>query len=124
MSHDFAFRSVAVLLLFTTLAFSLPSRAEILFLTCNSPKYPTRTLTIDLANKTVNNLPASINLTSIDWKETDVQVGGTAIYRYHIDRASGVFTQKAQTRFDNGRLVDMGESAYDCNVGNPPPTKF
>ena len=109
-----------------TLTASWPVRAETIFLTCNQG-----TFTIDLTNKTVNNLPATINATSIDWEvhTTYPDDGTTYSGQVHIDRTSGLMTSSGTLCFGSGGYKGTcrpGPSGPPtaCTKGEPPPVKF
>jgi hypothetical protein len=125
MNRYLKFKVIAFCVLVTSLAASGAARAETIFLICPG-LYPTSTITVDLANNTVNNYPAKIDATSIDWREGPVPANeGTAMTRVrHIDRTAGTVT--GYTSFDKeGNIQGSGAtSTVACTVGSAPPTKF
>jgi hypothetical protein len=103
------------------LAISSPAaRAESIFLQCGSGMF-----TVDLTNNTVDNKPATINATSIDWTWTaPTDYGSQSVGHFHIDRIAGTLTYQWSTHFANGRTGDLPSQTSPCTVGSPPPTKF
>lgn len=125
MNRYIKFKVIAFCVLVTSLAASGAARAETIFLTCTG-LYPTSTITVDLTNNTVNNYPAKIDATSIDWREGPVPAneGMTMTRVRHIDRTAGTVT--GYTSFDK-EGNSQGASAtltVACSADSAPPTKF
>jgi hypothetical protein len=98
------------------------ARAETIFLHCGESA---STFTVDLTNNTVDNKPATINATSIDWTWTPPPDQGTqSVGHFHIDRIAGTLTSQWSTHFANGRTGDLPSQTWSCTVSSAPPTKF
>jgi len=97
---------IACGVLATALAATLPARAETIFLKCGT----FNVTTVDLTKKTVNNNPASITLTSIDW-----ETHGEFVVHLHIDRVAGT-----ETIEHHGQRF----APEPCNTVKKPATKF
>jgi hypothetical protein len=112
-----------ILAAFAVLAISSRAvRAETIFLHCGESQ---SNYTVDLTNNTVDNYPATINATSIDWTETPPPDQGTkSVGHFHIDRIAGTLTYQWSTHFANGRTADLPRATISCAVSSPPPTKF
>jgi hypothetical protein len=103
---------------------SWAARANSIFLTCPG-LYPTAAVTVDLTNSTVNNYPAKINTTSIDWREGPEPSNGMSMTRVrHIDRIAA--TVMGYTQFEKQGEIQgsSGTTTQRCTVGTAPPTKF
>jgi hypothetical protein len=101
-----------------------PASAETLFLKCNMDSAPDvhATLTIDLTKGTVNNQPATINETAIDW-QTPLTGAVTATEYDHLDRTTGTMTEKITYHLAKGdRTSDP--STYTCTKTSAPAKKF
>lgn len=83
------------------------AQADTIFLKCGNMD----TLTVDLTNKTVDNVPASITPLSIDWSDTT----GAFVLHLHIDRTAGTLTME-----HHGHAYAAGT----CAPVSQPPTKF
>jgi hypothetical protein len=112
-------KAIVFAMLATALMASSPVSAETIYLQCSSYK----TFTIDLTNSTVDNLPATINATAIDWQFKGVvanKPGLTFVDNRHIDRIAGTFSHYATD--------STGDSSHwdpvPCTVISAPPTKF
>src|SRR5260370_1155680 len=111
---------VALVALVLLLATSQIARANMIYLNCGSD-----TFTVDLTNSTVDNNPATISTTAIDWQRTDYpQPGGSALNHFHIDRTTGTFTRYFTAHFPNGVVRDSPLVTQPCTVGSQPATKF
>jgi hypothetical protein len=64
----------------TVLTASCPARANTIIFQCGT------NFAVDLKNNTVNNQPATINATAIDWHLTPERADDTGVIFYHIDR--------------------------------------
>lgn len=109
-------------------ASSQSARADTIFLTCNEGIIGPKTFTVDLTNNTVNNEPATINSTAIDWQiqlhgDATGQVTSGRVYN-HIDRTAGTIREYVTYHWANGRDITSDPNTYPCSVGSPPPTKF
>ena len=100
------------------------AQAETIYLQCGQASF-----TVDLTNKTVNNKPASIDATSIDWNDppqTHTRPDGgldTVTLFQHIDRVQGTYSFRIQVEFPGG--VNPGRTnTFSCTVGSAPATKF
>ncbi len=104
------------------------AHAETIFLTCTGAAGRPQTLTIDTDKNTVDNLPATINQTSIDWQRTYIPTGATdsstASEINHIDRTTGAYTSTQAIRFANGNVHQWDPSVFSCVRGDAPKTKF
>jgi hypothetical protein len=101
---------------------SAEARAETIFLKCGSFDF-----TVDLTHSTVNNLPAMINATAIDWVKGpyDAGSGYTAKEFYHIDRAAGTVTRRNETVSPSGEPGPAPLGSTDsCTAGSAPATIF
>jgi hypothetical protein len=111
---------VALATLAILVASSQVARADTIFLQCD-----THTYTIDLTNDTVDNHPATINPTAIDWQTTqDFGNGGSAINYNHIDRTAGTARYGHTVHFPNGVVKDLDAQTASCTKVSAPPTKF
>jgi hypothetical protein len=108
----------------TSLMMMGAAHAEIIFLTCTGDN-PTQ-LTVDLTKSTVNNMPATINPTSIDWQHVAAPAsdGTTGTTYGHIDRSAGTYTSWATFHTPSGQDLSSGQTTMSCIAGSPPPTKF
>ena len=124
MNRDIKMKAIALSVLATTLAVSWSARAETIFLQC-AEHGSSSTYTVDLTNNTVDNHPANINQTSIDWQYNigSQTPGLTAVLHKHIDRTTGQVTTTA-TYNNNGQISTGYDGPHSCTVGGPPPTKF
>jgi hypothetical protein len=98
------------------------ARAKEIYLKCGQTIY-----TIDLANKTVNNHPATINATAIDWEATNSATmpkgPETAVAHNHIDRTTGTHTLYITVQFPGGS--NSGAPVTEtCTKTSAPATKF
>ena len=106
-----------------TLTAAWSARAETIFLTC--PRFDP--LTIDLTNNTVNNFPATINATAIDWESPSrptAPAGTTVVVRFHIDRTTGILSQYEIFHLPTGQQQGNSYTNGICAVGGHPTTKF
>ena len=96
------------------------ARAQTIFLTCG-----TSSITVDLTNNTVNNFPAKINATAIDWQsQKPYPSGQTAIAYWHIDRIAGTATHYFTLSGTAGKPVTSAVETESCTRSSRPPTKF
>ena len=116
-------------LLVLALLMSASAFAETIYLQCayKPDKSQTINLTVDPDAKTVDNKPATISTTAIDW-QLEVSVDGsthgeTATIYNHIDRVTGTFSTRATFHFRNGDRTNP-PSTYDCTPASAPKTKF
>ncbi len=93
-----------------------PASAEIIYLRCGADTGVTHT--IDTDHKTADNYPARINPTSIDW--TVAGSAGVTAY-WHIDRVTGVATQRVVTNANGGQY---NSGPIQCSATTPPDKKF
>lgn len=101
---------------------SRPASAETIFLRCADT-----TFTVNLDNSTVNNRPATINATSIDWEvipgSSDVTL--TAVMYNHTDRIAGTYSSSITYHSSrNGAVNSASSGTVPCTVSSAPPTKF
>lgn len=92
-----------------------PASAEIIFLRC-ADDTGSIIHTIDTEKKTIDNRPARINATSIDWNTE----GQTAKSSWHIDRVTGQQTQHVVSKGGSGEATFQ----INCSVTTAPATKF
>jgi hypothetical protein len=107
-------------------ASSQVARAETIFLNCthqNSEGGYSLTFTVDLTNSTVENLSATINVTTIDWVRHASNNGITSETYFHINRTTGVLTTWTSYHW-SGQTQTSARTDYSCTVGGQPPTKF
>ena len=107
MNHDIKIKAISFCVLATALTASWPAQADTIFLKCGTFNI----FTVDLTNKTVQNIPASITPLSIDWQNT----GGEFVVHFHIDRAAGTLTVE-----HHGQNFPPDT----CAIVSQPPTKF
>lgn len=114
---------IALFELLMTLAVSGAAQAETIYLTCvgdNAGAY-----TVDLAANTVNNLPATINATTINWQRNlDFGGGNTRVEYWKIDRVAGTLNLSFQSHFANGFIPPVVNQTSNCTLGSAPATKF
>jgi hypothetical protein len=110
---------LALAIWLVALTASQPTFAQTIYLKCSANNIPDDIYTIDLAKQTVNNLPASITATSIDWHNEN-QTGDNHIV---IDRTTGnrIFDVLYHTRQGDKRFRD---DAGICTSVSAPQTKF
>jgi hypothetical protein len=122
-------RSVRVTLVALAMlaASSQTARAETIFLTCSVPE-PNKTFTVDLAKNTVNNLPANINQTAIDWQEklTTADAQTVGVQNNHTDRTAGTLTQQKIILNDTGTGPNgvFPPRTVPCTKSSVPATQF
>jgi hypothetical protein len=86
--------------------------------------------TIDYARNTVNNIPANVNATAIDWTEKTAATGApvTVVQDFHLDRTTGVLNLTDTVLKSDGSLFpgdnNPNRSSYNCAVASAPATKF
>src|SRR3974377_1983542 len=78
-------------------AASWPARAKVIIFQCGT------NFAVDLANNTVNDQPAIINTTAIDWQLKPGPTDDTGVVDYHIDRTTGLLTEQFTYNLPNGR---------------------
>ena len=100
----------------TTLPASYPVRADTIIFQCGT------SFTVDLKTNTVNNQPATINATAIDWHLTPGPADDTGVVYYHIDRTTGILTENFTHRRPNGSTQSDDPTTYRCTVGSARPT--
>ena len=104
---------------------SWSARAETIFIICTG-NYDDH-FTVDLANGTVDNKPARINETAIDW---EVQLraaddGTSGVSHNHIDRTAGTYTYSVTYNIrGRGNFKTSDPQTKPCTVGSSPTTKF
>lgn len=111
--------------LVTWLPLSTAANADVIYLQCGGGNF-----TVDLTNNTVNNLPATINTTAIDWKvgpqvypRSNGSGNDTVTVFNQIDRVAGTFSSRIQVEFPGG--MNTGQpSNVSCTAGSAPATKF
>lgn len=107
MNRDMTSKAVALAVLAATLGTASAASAKTMFLNCNLGG-DEESITVNLSNNTVDNTPAKITLTSIDWNiPGEILVGGqrkASTDTFHIDRKTGVYTQQqiALAHYANG----------------------
>lgn len=100
----------------TILAASCTARANTIIFQCGT------SFAVDLKNNTVNNQPATINETAIDWQQTPGPVDENGVVYYHIDRTTGILTENFTYRLPNGSTQSDDPTTYRCTVGGAPRT--
>jgi hypothetical protein len=100
----------------TTLTASCPARANTIIFQCGT------SFAVDLKNNTVNNQPATINATAIDWHLTPGTADATGVVNYHIDRTTGILTENFTYRLPNGSTQSDVPTTYRCTVAGARPT--
>jgi hypothetical protein len=100
----------------TTLTASYPARADTIFFQCGT------SFAVDLTNNTVNNQPATINATAIDWQLTPGPADDTGVVYYHIDRTTGILTENFTYRLPNGSTQSDDPTTYRCTLSSAPRT--
>jgi hypothetical protein len=96
----------------TTLTASCPARANTIIFQCGT------SFAVDLKNSTVNNQPATINATAIDWHLTPGPADDTGVIYYHIDRTTGILTENFTYHLPNGSTQSGDPTTYRCTVGS------
>jgi hypothetical protein len=94
---------------------SFPARANTIIFQCGM------SFAVDLKNSTVNNQPATINATAIDWQLIPGPANGTGIVSYHIDRTTGILTENFTYHLPNGSTQSDDPTTYHCTVGSARP---
>ena len=109
----------------------VPALGETLYLSCNNNSSATPEIyTIDLTNNMVNNLPAKINETSIDWQEfTSAESSSRSVLNgatnyYHIDRIAGTITLNVTYDFVSQPDQYFNGSPEPCMAISAPATRF
>ena len=100
----------------TILSASCPARANTIIFQCGI------SFVVDLKNNTVNNQPATINATAIDWHLTPEPADDTGVIYYHIDRTTGTLTENFTYHLPNGSTQSDDPTTYRCTVGSARPT--
>jgi hypothetical protein len=103
-------------MLATTLPASYPVRADTIIFQCGT------SFVVDLTNSSVNDLPAIINATAIDWQLKPGPADDTGVVYYHIDRTTGILTENFTYHLPNGSTQSDYPTAYRCIVGSAPRT--
>lgn len=115
MMRDYKIKFFASCLLVTALASPMLAQAETIFIKCKNVE----TISINLTNNTVNNIPANIRPTAIDWEIVN-QYGD---FHFHIDRTLGtLITSGTYYRSDGNHPIP--QSTVSCAAVNQPTTKF
>lgn len=117
---------IAGFVLTVLMASSQVALAETMYLQCGQTK-----LTVDLTNNTVDNSPATINPTAIDWSVSwpPYPDGSTASGQFHIDRTAGTLTSVTTVCFGSGgykgscRQIPPSPPVA-CTKTSAPNTKF
>jgi len=95
--------------------------AETIFLKCGDYS----AFTVDLSNSTVDNHPATINATAIDWQvPQELGSGKSGVTYWHIDRIAATLTDYFTVRDRNGVVNTSRSTTESCTVLSVPPTKF
>jgi hypothetical protein len=98
--------------------------AETIFLQCGETSH-----TVDLTNNAVDNHPATINETAIDWEwKFSYPDGTTRLENRHIDRTTGTETGTYTTCFVSGGFRGTCKTAsitpISCTKASAPAKKF
>lgn len=91
------------------------ARAETIFLKCGQMNM----ITVDLTNKTVNNIPANITPVAVDWNNRN-QYGES---HFHIDRTTGEMTTSGTYFTANGN-IPMPQGTDTCTIVVSPQKQF
>jgi hypothetical protein len=91
-------------------AASCPARAKMITFQCGT------SFIVDLTNNTVNHQPALIDQTAIDWQLKPGPTDDTGVVDYHIDRTTGILTEKFTYHLPNGRTQSDDPTTYRCTV--------
>jgi len=110
-------------LLVLALLMSASAFAETIYLHCTYLHDFTKNLTVDLDAKTVNNDPATVGTTAIDWQTPASGDGLTATVYSHIDRVAGTYSERVTYHLRNGDKTS-NTTTYDCTPASAPKTKF
>lgn len=100
----------------TILTASCPAKANTIIFQCGT------NFAVDLKHNTVNNQPATINATAIDWHLTPEPGGDTGVIYYHIDRTTGILTEIFTYHLPNGSNQSDDPTTYRCTVVSARPT--
>jgi hypothetical protein len=95
----------------TILTTSYPVRADTIIFQCGT------SFAVDLKNNTVNNQPAKINATAIDWQLKPGPADDAGVVYYHIDRTTGILTENFTYFLPNGSTQSDDPTTYHCTVG-------
>src|SRR3974390_263288 len=101
---------VSFFVLASIFASSCPARAEMIIFQCGT------SFTVDLRNNTVNNQPALISPTAIDWQLKPGPTDDTGVVDYHIDRTTSILTEKFTHHLLNGDTQSDDPTIYRCTV--------
>ena len=112
---DRGIKFVPFCVLATILPASCPARANTIIFQCGT------SFAVDLKNNTVNNQPATINATAIDWHLTPGPADDTGVVFYHIDRTTGILTENFTYHLPNGSTQSDDPTTYRCTVGSARP---
>jgi hypothetical protein len=108
---------------------SWPAVANTIYLKCPGAPYGD-VLTVDLTNNTVDQHPATINVTAISWRHNErcasctASNPGTAIQVYYLDRTTGILKVYDEFNYQDGTHEKTGPFTYTCTVSRAPATKF
>lgn len=121
MNSDIKIKVIAVSLLATALTASSPARADTIFLICGGNDF-----TVDLSKNTVNNEPAAINPTAIDWEVILIpsNEGTSGTLHNHIDRTTATYTSSVTYVSRGGGNLGTVADTKPCALGSPPRPKF
>src|ERR1039457_5932651 len=100
----------------TVLTASCTARANTIIFQCGIK------FAVDLKNNTVNNQPATINATAIDWQMIPGPANDTGVVSYHIDRTTSILTEHFTYHLPNGSTQSDDPTTYRCAVGSARPT--
>jgi hypothetical protein len=89
-----------------------PAKANTIIFQCGT------SFAVDLINNTVNNQPATINATAIDWRLTPGPADDTGVVNYHIDRTTGILTENFTYHLPNGSTQSGYPTNYRCIVSH------
>lgn len=111
-----------IALLVLALLLSASAFAEAIYLQCANGSQ-TKNFTVDLTASTVNNKPATIGTTAIDWQYELSGGGVTATDYNHIDRVAGTYSEWVTYHFRNGDKTS-NTTTGGCTPTSAPTTKF
>ena len=107
---NLSIKVVPFFVLASIFAASCPARAKVIIFQCGT------SFAVDLANNTVNDQPALINPTAIDWQLKPGPTDDTGVVDYHIDRTTGILTEKFTYHLPNGSTQSDDPTTYRCTV--------
>jgi len=146
MTLDKIAKAIAFCVLTGILSAARQAEAQTIYLTCDDTGQNKISITVDLTNKTANNLPAAINSTAIDWMYSGTRIdwfeNATRLEKFssgdtelpdsvisivmhnHIDRITGTYSRYTVLHSINGKDTSGFGETVPCALSNLPPAKF